>query len=670
MTKSMMLWTFGTVAWIAAWGCASDAPDSAPGSSSAQGADAAGAGPAAALPSGATSGASTAGNANAGQGKNGPQVAASPGAAGDAGSATGPDAGKKPRVTPPPGSVSKPGAYSGYGDKVYKGYALSSQYVAVRDGTKLAVDLYRPKGSDGKVVTDKLPVLWMHTPYNRRNFASAGGAGLTGETYPGAAARLIEYGYVVATVDYRGLYASFGTNEGFNRGEWVDAARMDAYDITEWLATQSFSNGNVGMWGCSATGGSQMQALTQAPPHLKAVFPMSCEFDAYPFGVPGGMSAASGDTKAPPSASSSALRDATAQNVDDDTGRVQLRAAQAEHENNVENPGYVPFRDSTASNIREVWWRKSSPHTYLDAIKQSGIAVYLAANWDEAATKYGAFFTLNNLTNPAKLIVGPSAHCAWFTVEKDTGFDIAVEERRFFDYWLKGIDNGVMDEPKIYYYTYNAEKGQEWRSAERWPLPDEKRTPYYLGAKSLGTTAPTEASAKDDLLVDYTVGTGATSTSAPATPKGIHYATEPLPKDVRVTGHPVAELWVASTATDGDFIATLQDVAPDGGITSYNMHGRLRASLRKEAAAPYENLGLPYHPFGQGDVAPLVPGEPTRLRFDLLPISYIFRAGHRIQLTLSFADTVTPKLSPAPTVSIFHDGAHPSSITLPILATP
>jgi uncharacterized protein len=573
----------------------------------------------------------------------------------------------RPRTPPPPGSVSKHGEYSGFGEKIYDGYELSSQYVPMRDGVKLAVDFYRPKEMSGQVTEDPLPVLWMHTPYNRRSFSSTAGSGLPGEVYPGAAAKLVDYGYVVAVVDYRGVYASYGKNEGYNRGEWVDAARMDAYDVTEWLAKQPWSNGKIGMWGCSATGGSQMQAITVAPPSLKAVFPMSCEFDVYPFGVPGGMSASSGDTKAPPGAASGGLRDATATAVDEDTSGAMLREAVADHANNIENPGYVPFRDSIASNIPEMWWLKSSPHTYSDTINESGIAVYAAANWDEAATKYGAFFTVNNLKTPTKMVVGPGAHCAWFDVESSTGFDILIEERRFFDYWLKDIDNGVMDEDKIYYYTYNEAAGKEWRSSPTWPLANEKRVPWYFGARTLTTAAPTEPSAKDDSQVDYNVTQGLTSTTAPPNPRGVPYASEPLEKDLRITGHPVVELWVASTAPDGDFIATLQDVAPNGSITSYNMHGRLRASLRKEEPAPYNNLGLPWHPFRQADVTPLVPGEPTLLRFDLLPISYVFKAGHRIQVTLSFADTITPRVNPTPTVSIYHDATHPSAITLPVI---
>lgn len=562
--------------------------------------------------------------------------------------------------------VSRPGKYEGYSQRIYSGYELSSQYVAVRDGTKLAVDLYRPKGERGQVVSERLPVLWMHTPYNRRWFQAAPtvDAGLSGETYPGAAAKLVEYGYVVAIADFRGLYASHGKNAAYNRGEWVEAAKNDAYDITEWLAAQAWSTGKVGMWGCSATGGSQLQAATTAPPHLKAIFPMSCEFDAYPFGVPGGMAPPAGvPTRLPTTVVPAERRNMLAEPVDGDTDRSQLAAAIASQAGSFEDPGYVPFRDSVSSKISGLrWWTDSSPHTYLDAIERSAVGVYVAANWDEAATKYGAFFTLNNLRNPTKLVVGPASHCAWFTVQRQTGFDIVVEELRFFDHWLKGIDNGVMREPKVHYYTYNAEAGSEWRSANEWPLKNERRTPYYLGMNNtLLSSAPSAASGSDEKAVDYDV------TPTTIAEKGISYATEALANDVQVTGHPVLDLWLASTASDTDVIATLQDLAPSGEAVSYNVHGRLRASLRKTSDAPYANLGLPYHPSTEASAMPLVPGEPARLTFDLLPTSQVFKAGHRIRLVISFAEAATPRLDPAPRITLYRDATHASALTLPIV---
>ena len=542
------------------------------------------------------------------------------------------------------GRVSAPGRYEGYSEAIYPDHERSSFYVEVRDGTRLAMDLFRPVDQDGALVETPLPVLWMHTPYNRRTFAT----GPTAETYPGFALRLVPHGYIVAIVDFRGLYASFGTNIAFNRGEWVDAARMDAYDITEWLAAQPWSSGKIGMWGCSATGGSQLQAATTAPPHLRAIFPMSCEFDVYPFAVPGGMAPQAGNTRTPPGGGGSFGAAA----VDGPAGRRLLSEAAADHADNISNAGYAPYRDSIADSVGEAWWLKSSPHTYLDELNASQVAIYLAANWDEGATKHGAFFTFNNVQRPSKLLIGPAGHCEWTAVRQQTGFDLVVEELRFFDHWLKGIDNCVMHEPPVYYYTYNA-PGDGFRAADTWPLPNERRTHYYLGDERLSSQPPVHATASDEATVRASTE--------------LVYTSEPLAEEVEVTGHPTVELWVSSTAQDGDFIVTLQEVAPDGGVSTYFMEGRLRASHRAVQDAPYDNLGLPYHPFTEGERQPLSPGEPTLLSFELLPISILFRKDHRIRVVVAFVDSVTPVPTPAPRVTIHRDATHPSAVVLPII---
>lgn len=550
--------------------------------------------------------------------------------------------------------VSRPGQYSGYSSVRFDGYEMTSQYVAVRDGTRLAIDVFRPT-SNGKAADEKLPVLWMHTPYNRRYYR---GKLLTAANYPGKALELAKYGYVVAVADFRGLFASFGVNKGYNRGEWQDAARMDAYDITEWLAAQPWSNGKVGMWGCSATGGSQMQALTTAPPSLKAVFPMSCEWDVYPFASAGGMAPPEGVPtrimRGPPREE----RERAAVAVGDPE---ELAAAIASHKHNVDTAGYTPFRDSIAENFDSRWWLQSSPHTYADQINKSGTAVYLAANWDEGATKYGAPFTFNNIDNPRRLIFGPATHCDWTTVQKETGFDILVEELRFFDYWLKGIDNGVMREDPVVYYTYNEAPGKGWRTAKAWPLPEERRTAFYLSAGTL-SREPRSSGDQSSLVVDYGV------TEETFRDKGLSFMTGPLAEDTQITGHPVLNLWLSSTARDADVIARLDDVAPDGKHTYHNVEGRLRASLRKTGRAPYNNLGLPWHPFTKDSVQPLEPGVAVELSLDLYPISYIFKRGHRIRLTLNFADQrATAKIDPPPTVTVHHDEKRRSELVLPVI---
>jgi putative CocE/NonD family hydrolase len=556
--------------------------------------------------------------------------------------------------------VSRPGDYKGYAQVLYDGVQRSSFYVTVRDGTKLAVDLFRPT-RNGAPASEKLPVVWMHTPYNRRLFM--GGPAV--ERYPGFAMELVKYGYNVAVVDFRGLYASFGRNRAYNRGEWLEPASTDAYDVTEWFARQPYSNGRIGMWGCSATGGSQMQAATTLPPSLKAIMPMSAEFDVYPFEVLGGVAGpgpvipSGGTTK-----NANALRDAAAVPVDGPDGAALLAEAISQHKDNVESPGVLPFRDSRSDAVDADWWVKSSPSAYLPALKRSTFGVYAAANWEEAGTKPGAFFTFNNLPRSnTKLLIGPGTHCAWSEVKAKTGFSIVTEELRFFDYWLKGVDNGVMDEPRVTYFTYNASPASVWRSAKSWPLPNEQRTDFYLGKGALSTRKPRAAGADPTPM----------SPPAPATaifisPQtgGLTYLTEPLKADLEVTGHPVMHLWIATDAGDADVLARIEDVAPDGTSQSYQMLGRLRASARAPATAPYDNLGLPWHSFKEADARPLPKDEPAELTFDLLPMSYIFKAGHRIGLQLTFAD---PKRrdGPAPTVTVRRGPETLSRLTLPVI---
>jgi len=556
--------------------------------------------------------------------------------------------------------ISRPGEYSGYSQASYDGYARTSFYVPMRDGTRLAVDLFRPTRANVPA-SERLPVVWMHTPYNRRNYAG----GMTAERYPGFALRLVQYGYNVAVVDFRGLYASYGRNRSYNRGEWLAPASTDAYDMTEWFARQPWSNGAIGMWGCSATGGSQMQAATTRPPSLKAIMPMSAEFDVYPFEVLGGVAnpgpvMTSGGTSANPNAE----RDALAAPVDGQDGATLMADAIAEHKNNVESPGVIPFRDTRSESLDDIWWSVSSPSTYLKDLKAEKFGVYAVANWNEAGTKPGAFFTFNNLPRAnTKLLVGPGTHCAWSKVEEETGFSIVTEELRFFDYWLKGIQNGVMGEQRVTYYTYNAPKPTAWRTTKSWPLPNEVRKDSYLADTALTTVKPVAAGSD---VAAMTAAPKATAILIEPQSGGVSYQTAPLESDLEVTGQPVMHVTVSTDAGDADVTARIDDVAPDGKTYSYQMLGRLRASERALAKAPYDNLGLPWHSYRQSDTKPLKPGEPAELVFDLLPMSYIFKAGHRIRLTLSFADPMR-RSGEAPTVTVIRGPKSKSFLTLPVI---
>lgn len=277
-------------------------------------------------------------------------------------------------------------------------------------------------------------------------------------------------------------------------------------------------------------------------------------------------------------------------------------------------------------------------------------------------TGYGPPFTFNNIVNPKKLIFGPGKHCDWASVLKDTGFDIVVEELRFFDHWLRGVDNGVMREPAVTYYTYNEVPEKAWKSAPGWPLAAEKRTPLYFSAGTLIAAAPTDGAGESRMTVTYAVD------DATFWKSGMSFVSEPFAADTEVTGHPVAHVWLSTTATDADVVARIDDVAPDGAARYVGVEGKLRASMRALAPAPYDNLGLPWHPATESSREPLLPGVPVDLQFDLMPMSYLFAAGHRVRVTLQFADArASAKLEPAPEVTVLHRPGAESRVILPII---
>jgi len=580
--------------------------------------------------------------------------------------------------------VSSPGKYSGFSPVLYDGYKIFSQYVTVRDGTKLAVDIIRPT-LEGGLVEKPLPVVWMHTPYNRRYY----GPVLTAKMYPGAALGLVKYGYVVGVVDQRGMYASYGTT--YSGGSW------DAYDMTEWFASQPWSDGNIGMWGCSATGASQLAAANLMPPSLKAIFPMSCGFSSRRgASLPADTPSYPSDTDKP---GEIPANDAIAVAVDEDVDKAMLNLAKAEHRYN--------------------YLRRWPTPVSLDQLEKSGVAMYNAVNWwDNSGSPLATFIRFNNLNNPSKLLVAPGTHCIYCTEDSPKpapwDFKIVLEELRWFDYWLKGIDNGIMNEPPIYYYTDKApgDEDEAWRFSWQWPLPSETQINYYLeaGPSGLGsgvndgilsTTPPATADAADIYTTDYSIDTklvmakGAPEslrmliTQPEASTKGLTYTTTPFESDTEITGHPVVHLWISSTATDGDFWVELEDIAPDGAADSMiaacspgnSLEGRfipgrplpesingIRASYRTLKSPDFKNWGLPYHRNSPEDIKPLNPGEPTELVFDLRPVSHVIKAGHRIRMTVTCVITdATPRVSPAPKVTFYRNPKYSSYIRLPVI---
>jgi putative CocE/NonD family hydrolase len=218
-----------------------------------------------------------------------------------------------------------------------------------------------------------------------------------------------------------------------------------------------------------------------------------------------------------------------------------------------------------------------------------------------------------------------------------------------------------------------APKG-EWRSASQWPLPQAPQTSYALTPKGLVANGGQSAPLKASFTVDYAtpcVGEGGGPTMQPCHPKGSGYslAGKVLAAPVEVTGHALADVWIAADTPDANLFLLLEDVSPDGSVKVVT-EGRLKASLRKTGKAPWALPGLPWHRAYAEDAQTLQAGEPVRMQFDLMPTSYVWAKGHRIQISLAGSDyrerARDPKAQPA-TITLISDAGHPSTISLPIV---
>jgi putative CocE/NonD family hydrolase len=395
--------------------------------------------------------------------------------------------------------------------------------------------------------------------------------------------------------------------------------------------------------------------------------------------------------------------------VDEDKDGALARAAVSEHQANINvyaATSTVPFRDSIYAPLNKQTYFAWNLTRFAEGINKSAVALYQFAGWyDMYPRDQAAWF--NNLTIPQRILFTPFSHAigtdsGWkqfipkivnddFTTEELHRYHIA-EHLRFWDYYLKGIDNGIRKEPPVWYYVMGAPAGQAWRSSDRWPLANEVRTKYYLqGGPSgsiasvndglLSVTKPT-AAGKDDYRVDYTTTSGKETrwhdghggrffypNMSEQGKKSLTYTTIPLKVPVEITGHPVMHFWMTASSEDADVFAYIEEV-DETGYAYYVTEGMLRASHRTLSEPPFKYMGLPYHRSFKEDISPLPKGERVELVFELLPTSNIFDAGHRIRVRIVGADTdnfTTPRQDPAPVISVYRDASNVSFIELPII---
>lgn len=552
----------------------------------------------------------------------------------------------------------------------YSEAVTTSQYLPMRDGVSLAISITRPS-QNGKPVEGRFPVLWQHTlAIAAPGSLALNPAGVMQGGY-GGAPTLAYHGYVVVQVARRGQGPSFGKRRGYNdRSE-----AYDAYEVIDWLAAQPWSTGAIGIYGCSNTGDAAMHAVTAANPHLKAAWAGCFSWEKYDGFWRGGIYANWGTGP-----ERTIEQDMANIPVQGDGAKVLLRQAAEDHQGGTvltQMWSAMPFRDDYAPGVGSRFWYEGSVASYLPQINASGAAIYIQGGWRDDLRGQG-LLTYANLKNDKHMIIGPWGHC------QNGDFNMLAEMHRFFDQHLKGINTGMLAQDPIHYFTVNAPAGTEWRSSKIWPVAGTELAKFFLsGSQAMGgelkPQEPTGAGSQTMFTIRYDVDCptlgrqpGGMLTGAPPCPVehgGPRFETAPLQSDTEVTGDAAINLWMSSNASDGNIFVYLEDVAQDGK-TAQVTDARLKASLRKVSKPKHENYGMPYHRSHREDLQLLKPGEPAQLIFAFLPESHIFKAGHRIRISVAGSDyrerDRTPA-SPAPVVTIYNTPSNPSYISLPII---
>jgi putative CocE/NonD family hydrolase len=570
--------------------------------------------------------------------------------------------------------------------------------VPMRDGVRLAADLYRPAAGG------PWPTLLIRTPYNKDQ------SWVTLLLAPDPLL-LAQAGYAVLVQDCRGCFGSGGALEPyFHEGR-------DGADTLRWAAAQPWSNGATGMLGGSYLGAAQWLAAAEAPEAVQALAPfITADQFHTPWSYQGGafqlgflLYWALGYFALPELQRRLARREATLADVAaamHALGRIDELYRRTPLTATPELDAVAPFYHDWLAHpdAADPYWRPVAGADYgrigapalniggwYDTFLGGTLASYQGMRdrgGSEAARRPG-------------LIVGPWSHGNWHGVfpERDFGLlagvdaaDLSGAQIRWFDYWLKGEENGVAGDAPVRLFIMGADR---WREEEDWPLPDTQYRRLYLRgagrANSLhgdGALAweppgdePHDSYSYDPADPVPTCG-GATllpgamasvnggprdQRAVEARPDVLVYTTPPLDRPVEVTGPVRLVLFAASSARDTDFTGKLVDVFPDGRAILLT-DGILRARYR-DGPSP----------------RPLEPGAVATLELDLGATANLFRPGHRIRLEIASSNFprfdrntntggVIAEEGEADAVAavnrVFHDAARPSHLLLPVIERP
>ncbi|MEJ2100573.1 MAG: CocE/NonD family hydrolase, partial [Desulfobacterales bacterium] len=449
-----------------------------------------------------------------------------------------------------------------------------------------------------------------------------------------------------------GTYTNYGPREV-----------QDTCEIIEWIADQPWCDGNVGMFGVSAFAVSQQQVAALNPPHLKALFTPFGYTDFYrdKFYHGGILSHAfmRGWTTTIDNFRYSSWcfekwgKDAYHAAISKALQDEEIRAVPylVEALKNSDASTNALLVDIILNNVDGAYFAERS----VDYTKDLTVPAYLGGGWGMYGLHLpGAFRSWENWKGPKKMIVGPPIY-----LDRPV-YQYAYESLRWFDYWLKGIKNGVMEEPPVRLFVMGT--GQ-WRLSDEWPLPETRWTPFYLHEKGLLSEHefwPNEGlTTFEDSFMDR---------------KGLFFSTPALIEDTEIIGPMVLNLYASSTESEVLWFISLWDIDQEGKETMLT-RGWLRGSQRRldpERSRKWQ----PHHLHTKRE--PLTPDEIYEFNIEIRPIANLFKAGHRIGLRVKCADDEKPGSfkdavgqghlwrQSGSRVTVYHDADHPSHLLLPV----
>jgi uncharacterized protein len=528
------------------------------------------------------------------------------------------------------------------------------QKIPLRDNSVVYADIFRPSDT-----SKQYPVIFTYGPYCKEMHFSD----FDPKTYSQSPVQnqnmvwetpdpetWVKDGYIIVRIDQRGS----GKSPGQVRILSSEFAH-DLYDVIEWLGTQAWSSGKVGMLGVSYYAVSQWIAAEMHPPHLAAIVPWEGFTDAYRDAArQGGILS---NTFLNGWYLGRILTNQHGKGVTDQSSLAQ----------NLEIPHW-PKAVAAALLATDPFWTKSflPSASNLSAIQ---IPVYSSGNWGG--------FALHGKGNIEGFQQVSSSH-KWLQMHTGTfvksfyGKEGVEDQKRFFDKFLKNVDNDMLSIPPIKLAIRHGSGDQyTWRYEHEWPLARTQWTPFYLDGKtnSLSTIAHVEVSKSD-----YDEKTACAT-----------FYTAPFAENTEITGPIKLKLWVSSTATDADLFVALKKFDVHGKeMTQVNTthtpgpvtKGWLRVSHRKLDST----RSKPYQPYHSHDATlPLIPGEVVAVDVEVWPTSMVFEVGTTLAVVISGTDDPTTdtffhtdsadraSASPSPTTTIWTGSNYDSHLLLPVI---